>query len=144
MKKLYFVCMGNYYRSRLAEELALYYAAKYGVEIAVDSGGLSHIPNPNHPGPMARPTLEYLAQRDIKPQGINRYPKNCSIEDIEVADMVIFTDEDEQHRLFTEAFPDYKGEIVGWRARDQQYDQWLQTPDMINKNVEALIKDLAN
>jgi len=135
--------MGNYYRSRLAEELALYYAAKYGLEIEVDSGGLSHIPNPNHPGPMARATLEYLARLNIQPQSINRSPKNCSLADVNAADMVIFTDDEEQRQLFTRAFPEYKGQLIGWNARDQEYDLLLQTPDMINKNVESLIKRLA-
>ena len=143
MTKLYFVCMGNYYRSRLAEELALYYAAQNGIEIEVDSGGLSHIPNPNHPGPMAKQTLAYLAQKGVQPQHTDRYPKNCDWQAVSKADIVICTDEDEQRYLFTNAFPEYKGELICWRARDYQYDPWLETPVMIDRNVEKLIKSLA-
>lgn len=142
MVKLYFVCMGNYYRSRLAEELAYFYAAKYGVDIISDSGGLSKIPNPDHLGSMASATLRYLAAKNIIPKGIERMPKGVSIEDINDADIVVCTDAAEQGALFKQRFPDFKGQLIGWNARDHMYDELLQTPVMIDKKVEELIKTI--
>lgn len=144
LKKLYFVCMGNYYRSRLAEELALHYAAQAGIEIAVDSGGLSKIPNPNHPGTIAKATLNYLLQNNVTPVNIGRFPKNCIAEEVYSADIVVFTDIDEQQDLFKSQFPNFQGQLIGWNARDLQYDNFLTTPQMIDKNVKALIAQLAN
>lgn len=134
--------MGNYYRSRLAEELCRYYAAKHGLEVEVDSGGIAQIPNPNNPGQIAKGTLRYLEQKNVQPQGSNRDPKACNATDVYSADIVVCTDEDEQRELFTQAFPDFTGRLICWRARDQHYDPLLQTPDMIDKNTQRLILDL--
>ncbi len=134
--------MGNYYRSRLAEELAVHYAQKYGVDITVDSGGLSDVAHSTNPGPMAKATLRYLEDMKLQPRDITRYPKRVSRDDVFAADMVVLTDEDEQKRMFMEEFPDFKGNLVGWRARDQIDDPWLQTPFLIDKHVQALIQKL--
>ncbi len=142
MKKLYFVCMGNYYRSRLAEELAIHYANKYGVEISADSGGLSDVEHSSNPGPIAKATLRYLEDKQIQPVGAKRYPKRVCREDVFVADLVILTDQDEQHQLFIQEFPDFTGALLGWRARDQIDDPWLQTPFLIDKHVHDLIQKL--
>lgn len=144
MVKLYFVCMGNYYRSRLAEELAYYYAAKYDIDIIADSGGLSKIPNADHLGFMAHATLRYLAAKDIVPKGLERIPKSCNHEDVYSADIVICTDMAEQGHLFKERFPEFQGQLIGWNARDSLYDELLQTPVMIDKKIEELIKTIKN
>lgn len=134
--------MGNYYRSRLAEELALHYAAQYGLEIEADSGGLSKIPNPEHPGSIAHATLTYLANKNVQPQQAHRFPKACVEQDVQAADIVVCTDANEQMELFKRAFPNYEGVLLGWGARDYQFDTWLETPAMIDKQVEDLIRVL--
>lgn len=134
--------MGNYYRSRLAEELALFYAAQHGLEISVDSGGLSDVEHSLNPGPIAKATLRYLEDKKIQPVGHKRYPKRVSREEVFAADLVVLTDEDEQKRLFMQEFPDFSGELLCWRARDQIDDPWLQTPFLIDKHVHDLIKRL--
>jgi protein-tyrosine phosphatase len=142
--KLYFVCMGNYYRSRLAEELALHYAEIYGLEIETDSGGLAQIPNPHHPGPMAIETIDYLATKNIQPKTINRLPKVCAQVDIADADYVVFTDVDEQQDLFERRFPFCDCEFIGWDAHDKEFDPSLSTRELIDMKIEALIKKLVD
>lgn len=144
MVKIYFVCMGNYYRSRLAEELALYYAVKYGLEISVDSGGLSDVAKSLNPGPIAKATLRFLEDRSIEPQRAQRFPKRIDLESVVRSDFVVLTDEDEQLNLFKQTLPTYTGKIVAWRARDNYDDPWLQTPNLIDKHVHQLIKELLN
>lgn len=134
--------MGNYYRSRLAEELALHYAVLSGLKVEVDSGGLSRIPNPNHPGNIARGTLQYLKDINVEPQQATREPKNCNNEDVYSSDIVILTDIEEQRDLFWNQFPDFKGELIGWDARDIAYDSMLNTLEKIDRNVQQLIKEL--
>ena len=134
--------MGNYYRSRLAEELAMYYAEQYGLEIDVDSGGLSDVAHSLNPGPIAKATLRYLEEKQIRPRRAHRFPKRIDLEGIFTADLVVFTDEDEQKHLFKQEFPTFTGTIVGWRARDNYDDPLLQTPNLIDKHVHELIKKL--
>lgn len=142
MTKLYFICMGNYFRSRLAEELAWYYATQNGLEVYVDSGGLSDIPNSRNPGAIAQVTLEYLASKNITPRNATRFPKSCTDIDVHGADLVICTDIDEQEKLFNRAFPDYSGVLIGWQARDKPHPP-LQTMELIDKNVVELINTLS-
>lgn len=134
--------MGNYYRSRLAEELAIHYAQKYNLEIEVDSGGLSDVAHSLNPGPIAKATLRYLEEKNIAPRGAQRFPKRVEREIVYAADIVVFTDEDEQKHLFVQEFPEYPGRVIGWRARDKYDDPWLQTPYLIDKHVHDLIKRL--
>ena len=143
MVKLYFVCMGNYYRSRLAEELARHYAQQYGLEIEADSGGLSDVAHSLNPGPIAKATLRFLEENNIQMQGTKRYPKRVDLETINAADYVILTDEDEQQQLFKREFPEFTGQLIGWRARDHHDDPWLQTPVLIDKHVHALVKKIS-
>ena len=143
MVKLYFICMGNYYRSRLAEELAIHYALKYGVEIETESGGLSHrMPNPSNPGPIAQGTLRYLTEKGVQPRKAEHMPKRCTIEAVRAADIIICTDESEQRHLFIEEFPDHGGKLICWQARDVLFDPMLQTPEIIDRKVEDLIRSL--
>lgn len=134
--------MGNYYRSRLAEELAICYARQIGLEIEVDSGGLSDVEHSLNPGPMAKAALRYLEAKGITPVGAQRYPKPCFLDDINAADIVVCTDAEEQLQLFKKRFPDYAGKIISWHARDQYDDPLLQTPFLIDKNIQGLIKEL--
>ncbi len=144
MVKLYFICMFNYYRSRLAEELAIHYAAKHGLEVAVDSGGLSRrMPNPSNPGPIAQGALVYLSEKGVQPRNAERMPHRCSIEAIQVADIIVCTDEIEQRHLFIEEFPDHGGKLICWQAYDVLFDPMLKTPEIIDRHVEELIIDLA-
>lgn len=143
MIRLYFVCMGNYYRSRLAEELARYYAPQLGLELIADSGGLSKIPNPSNPGPIANATVEYLEMLGITPKQASRLPKECNSADLERADIVILTDGDEQKHIFDKKFPDFKGKLVAWQARDQHADPLLRTRVVIDKHVQELLQQLA-
>ncbi len=144
MVKIYFVCMGNYYRSRLAQELACFYADKYGIEIEADSGGLSDVENSNNVGPIAKATLLYLADKGVTPVDATRPPKSVNMDDVSAADIVVLTDANEQKDLFLQNFSDYKGRLVEWQARDQMYDPWLQTPFLIDKRTHDFIKELKN
>ncbi len=135
--------MGNYYRSRLGEELTLHYAPQHGVDVEVDSGGLSDVEHSNNPGPISKSVLRFLDERGIEPKGARRYPKHCEAEIIYAADIVVLTDKDEQLHLFMDEFPDFSGELISWQARDHYADPLLQTPNMIEKHVQALLKELA-
>jgi protein-tyrosine-phosphatase len=134
--------MGNYYRSRLAEELAIHYAQQSELELEVDSGGLSDVEHSLNPGPIAKAVLRFLEDKGITPVGAQRYPKRCEAIAVHSADIVVCTDADEQLQLFKQRFPDYAGQIISWRARDQHDDPWLQTPFLIDKHIQQLIKEL--
>lgn len=143
MINLYFVCMGNYYRSRLAEELAIHYGEQYGLELAADSGGLSkRMPVPSNPGPISSGTMIYLQAKGIHPRHAERLPKRCNPEDIAKADIVICTDAEEQRDLFIAEFPNHGGKLICWNAHDIHLDPMIRTPEIIDRKVEELIQDL--
>lgn len=143
MIKIYTICMGNYYRSRLAEELLLYYAPIFSLSISTDSGGLDKIPNPNNKGRAGPDVYRYLSDRNIQPKKLNRYPQNVKKEHLEEADYIICTYKKEQKELFEKKFPEHKMNIIYWEVPDTHEDPNLKGPDLINNEVIKFLTELS-
>ncbi|MGI9215073.1 MAG: low molecular weight phosphatase family protein [Gammaproteobacteria bacterium] len=132
--KLFFICMGNYYRSRLAEELLSYYASSNNLQIEVDSGGLAL--NSRNLGAIAPAALKYLEKLNIIPKNANRNPKNCTVEDLKSSDYIICMQEEEQRELFEASFPYLKSRVVYWHVPDKTDDDTLE---LLHSQVQHLI-----
>ena len=102
IKLVIFICTGNYYRSRLSEELFNYYvqqtdlpweAASRGM---VESGGLRGI------SPFA---FEYLDQRGLSPHvDPTRDPEQLRVSDLEEASLIIALNREEHEPMLRERF----------------------------------------
>jgi protein-tyrosine phosphatase len=68
-KQILFLCAGNYYRSRYAEEFFNFYAIGDGLAWRAFSRGLAEKGSPDNLGPMSRFTLQALRAKSIVPQG---------------------------------------------------------------------------
>lgn len=102
-KKILFVCTGNYYRSRFAEEYFNYLAKKRGLNWEASSKGLSqNMPSLNNPGPISIHALEALKQRGVIGKAVNRYPRPIEKADFTRNDRIIAMSEIE-HRPMLEA-----------------------------------------
>jgi hypothetical protein len=73
-----FLCTGNYYRSRLAEDIFNHYAEVFHLQTRSSSRGLGYIwPNPNTPGMISNHVLDYLAKEGIDSRSQERMPLEC-------------------------------------------------------------------
>lgn len=141
--KIYFICMGNYYRSRLAEELFSHYAGLYNISANVDSGGIDKIPNPMNVGTIGTAVIEYLRALNITPRTSNRLPKNCSLKDLESSDYIICTYEKEQRKIFENQFPRFKNKVIYWNIPDSNEDPNAEGPDRLHLQVMKFIAMVA-
>ncbi len=144
--RVLFLCTGNYYRSRLAEELLRYEARKAELEIECDSAGLGNIPSPSNPGPIGVAALHYLQALGISSSSLVRYPKKCTASDLQAADIIVCMNEREHREMFErQARPllDHK-RVVYWRVPDVEEDPDLIGPGLIDGEVRGLLARLSD
>jgi len=142
--KVLFVCTGNFYRSRLAEELLRGYAEQRGVEIVSDSAGLGPIPNPINIGAIRFEVIEYLKNLGVNPSGTKRFPKKCHAADLESSDIVVGMNEIEHRHLLEQQFADIvKDHVRYWHVPDMEEDPDLMGPGMMVRNVKDLFREIS-
>jgi protein-tyrosine phosphatase len=134
-----FLCTGNYYRSRYAEELFNFYAKNRGLPWQAFSRGLAEKGSPENVGPMSRFALEALQANAIEPQGALRYPQPCTLADFDRAELVIALKEAEHRPLVERRFPEVASRITYWHVDDIDFAAPAIALPMIYSYVQNLI-----
>lgn len=117
MRKVLFLCSGNYYRSRFAEMLFNTIAAKRGIAWRADSRGLAcDRPNQNV-GPLSVHAVQGLQSRGIA-HDPERWPKQVSEHDLASAALVIAVKEAEHRAMLTARHPAWKDRVEYWHIDD--------------------------
>lgn len=141
--KILFLCTGNFYRSRLAEEFLRAYAAAKKVDLVSDSAGLGPIPNPINIGPMRREAVDYLKERGIAPATVARFPRKCTVADMKSFDLIIGMNEAEHRHMVEAQFPGIAVDrILYWHVPDMDEDPGYIGPDLMERNVRELLAGL--
>ena len=83
LKTVLFLCTGNYYRSRFAEELFNYRAAHAQVNWQAQSRALAIERGINNIGPLSPLVLWGLSRCGLSAKGADRPPQKCVILDLE-------------------------------------------------------------
>ncbi len=118
MKKILFLCTGNYYRSRFAEHLFNWLAAKQGLEWQAVSRGLALERGTNNVGAISHYTLQALKEREVIIPENERFPQQALEEDFQTVDMIIALDELEHRPLIVERFPNWLESVEYWLIHD--------------------------
>jgi protein-tyrosine phosphatase len=143
MSLVLFLCTGNYYRSRFAEELFNHLAEQAQPGWTARSRALALERGINNIGPLSPFAMQALAARGIGIRGKERLPRQCMLTDLETADRVVALDEDEHRPLMVERFPSWEPRIEYWQVRDIEF----LAPDValagIERQVKALLSRLA-
>src|SRR5258708_36743490 len=84
-----FLCTGNYYRSRYAEELFNHLARAEGLAWRAFSCGAAEKGSTDNVGTMSRFAREALVAKGIVPEGGLRNPRPCSLADFDEAQRVV-------------------------------------------------------
>src|SRR5215469_10833489 len=113
-----FLCTGNYYRSRYAEELFNHFARAQGIAWRSLSRGAAERQSPDNVGPISRFTLEALAAKAIDPEGAEREPQPCTLADFDNASLVIGLKEAEHRALVERRFPSVASRVTYWDVDD--------------------------
>ena len=142
MKKILFLCTGNYYRSRYAEEIFNHIAKLKGVSWHAFSRGAAERGSPENVGPMSRFALEALEAQAIVPSGGMRMPAPCLIADFHEADLVIALKDTEHRPLIERRFPEVAGKVTYWNVDDIEFAPPSIALAMIDGHVRELIATL--
>jgi len=137
-----FLCTGNYYRSRYAEELFNHLARAEGLSWRAISRGAAERQSPDNVGPMSRFALEALQAKAIRPDGATREPQPCTLADFDDASLVIGLKEAEHRPLIERRFPETAGRVIYWDVDDVGFAHPSVALAKIDDHVGELISSL--
>jgi|SRR6516165_1252824 len=137
-----FLCTGNYYRSRYAEELFNHRAKIDGLAWRAFSRGVAETSSPENVGPMSQFALEALQAKAIVPEGLARYPQPCSLADFHLAELVIALKEAEHRPYIERRFPEFAGRVTYWHVDDIAFAHPSTALAMIDEHVDQMILSL--
>jgi protein-tyrosine phosphatase len=137
-----FLCTGNYYRSRYAEELFNHQAKVVGLPWRAFSRGVAETSSPENVGPISQFALQALQAKAIVPEGMARYPQPCSLADFDRAELVIALKEAEHRPYIERCFPELAGRVTYWHVDDIAFAHPSTALAMIEKHVDQLVSTL--
>ena len=144
MKVVLFLCTGNYYRSRFAEELFNYLAPANCPGWVAASRGIAVDLGSNNVGPIAGQTVNALRQRGVNlDRDLVRMPMQLMLSDLNEADHIVAL-------KYTEHFPLMKNRFHSWLTINDisRMEYWdvhdidLMTPELALPLIEERLDDL--
>jgi protein-tyrosine phosphatase len=142
-RKLLFVCTGNYYRSRFAEEYFNHLAAKHNLKWKASSKGLSeNMPSLNNPGPISVHTLEALQERGIEGIEVNRYPRPMEKGDFTRFDKIVALSELEHRPMLEARYLAQSSMVEYFEVGDLPLESPKEAMNKIASQVEKMMKQL--
>jgi protein-tyrosine phosphatase len=116
MQTVLFLCSGNYYRSRFAENLFNWLALQHGLDWRAESRGFRL--HPANIGPISHHAASGLRLRGLPTPEPDRFPLVADANDIEAADLVIAVKEAEHRPMMLKRFPTWADRIEYWHIHD--------------------------
>ncbi len=142
MKRVLFLCTGNYYRSRFAELFFNHQAAQRRLAWVADSRALALELGVNNVGPISRYTVAGLQERGVKIEATHRLPAQVTEADLQAATLVIALDRTEHQRYVEERLPGWRERIHYWEVADLHLLTATDALARIETQVLALLDQL--
>ncbi|WP_425905853.1 low molecular weight phosphatase family protein [Nitrobacter sp. TKz-YC02] len=134
-----FLCTGNYYRSRFAEELFNHRVSFIGLDWIASSRGLALERGSSNVGPISPYTRDALEHRGILPLAADRLPETCTVDDLARADVVVALDEAEHRELLHARFSGWEDRVTYWNIHDIGVSDPMDTFVSIDFEIGHLI-----
>jgi len=150
MNTVLFLCTGNYYRSRFAEEMFNFAAPAECPGWTAISRGVAVDLGINNVGPIARPALEALQTRGIPlDPRLARLPLQLEIADLDSAYHIVALKKTEHLPLMQERFSSWPGtndpgRIEYWHVDDTDRMAPEQALPLIAEQLQGLMKRLTS
>lgn len=142
-RKVLFLCSGNYYRSRFAEELFNHLATALRLPYRADSAGLQPACHTRNPGPMSQLTISALIERGVPLPAVLRAPRDVQASEFLAAERVIALKAAEHRPLLESRFPEYCAEVEFWHVDDVGDAPPSLALPLIEQHVRELVSRLA-
>lgn len=134
-KLVLFLCTGNYYRSRYAEEVFNHRAGLEGLDWVSFSRAVAETLSPENVGPISRHALEALNANGIASAGAARPPVLCTVDDFARAELVIALKDAEHRPMVERRFAGVAHRVQYWDVDDIDY---LDPPTALARIVEQV------
>lgn len=141
MKTVLFLCTGNYFRSRFAEQLFNHLAAQKGLKWVADSRALAPNSPTRNPGPISVHTLRVLKSLGVEASNA-RSPMDVTEADFLKASRIIAAKEAEHRPLANERFPAWENKIEYWHCHDLDCAAADDALSAVEQRVRALFAEL--
>ncbi len=139
MKTILFLCTGNYYRSRFAEELFNHHAERAGLDWIARSRGLALERGSDNVGPISPFALHALKEMAIIARGADRFPQQCTVGDLATADFVVAVKEAEHRPLMRLRFAEWEHLSDYWNVHDIGDAEPAEALKVLAQEVQALV-----
>jgi protein-tyrosine phosphatase len=141
-RQILFLCTGNYYRSRFAEELFNHLAAARSLDWKADSRALAIELGVCNIGPISQDTFGALKRMGIELAHPIRSPRGLAVEDLVLSEHVIALKEAEHRPLLTARFPEWTERTEYWHVDDLDRASAGEALAQIERLVRELIARL--
>lgn len=140
--RVLFLCTGNYYRSRYAEEIFNHQAELEGLDWHAFSRAVAEKLFPENVGPMSLYTLDALQAKGIAPGGAGRYPELCTVDDFAEAELVVALKDAEHRPMIERRFASAAHRVDYWNVDDIEFLDPSTALSKIDELVGLLIGSL--
>lgn len=140
--RVLFLCTGNYYRSRYAEEIFNHRAGLEGLDWQAFSRAVAENLSPENVGPISPYTLEALQARGIAPGGATRNPVLCTLTDFAEAELVVALKDAEHRPMIERRFARVAHRVEYWDVDDVEDLDPQTALGKIDELVGRLIRSL--
>ena len=137
-----FLCTGNYYRSRFAEELFNHLAPKHQLEWSATSRALAIELGIYNFGPISSHAVAALKELGIELEPPIRDPIQCSEADLGSAHRVIALKEAEHRPYLSQRYPSWPDKVEYWHIHDLDKATPAQALSEIARKVNELVAEL--
>lgn len=142
MHTLLFLCTGNYYRSRFAEELFNALARPLALPWAAESRALAIELGYANVGPISAAAVQALAARGVALAAPARMPAQAYDHDFAAARRIIALHEAEHRPMLAGRFPAWAPRVEYWHVPDVGDLPPAAALERIGRQVEALVAEL--
>jgi protein-tyrosine phosphatase len=142
MKRVLFLCTGNYYRSRFAEIFFNWHAEQRDLHWKAESRGLALVKF--NPGAMSCHAAARLKHYGIPVDAYQRLPLEVRHHDFDSADRVVAVKETEHRPLIQTRFPSLLKRVEFWDVHDLDCAVPDQALAELEHEVVGLMERLAN
>ena len=143
LPRILFLCSGNYYRSRFAEELFNHWAMAQGASYRADSAGLWPSCQTHNVGPMSPFTIRGLQERGVSLPASLRAPRDVTEDDLRTSMLTIAVKELEHRPLVQSRFPAWAGRVEFWHVDDVGDAPPSVALPLLERGVSELLARLA-
>ncbi len=141
-RRILFLCTGNYYRSRFAEEYWNDRAERAALGWWADSRGLASPPSLGNPGTMSADAVAELARLGVRVRGADRSPRAVLGEEFALFARVIALDGDEHRPMLARSHPAEVERVEYWDIGDVWKERPTEAMRRLVLRLERLLDEV--